>query len=870
MNRKNFKLGRNFVLLLTIVAIVTSVSIIGIWAYTQMYKQHKIMSAVANSYIGSQVSTAMSLWLDDQILLARVLANSSEIIAYCESPLDMSKRAEAQKYLERNNDFLPYFTLINVMYYLKEGEEQINLVIDGKKYEIKNGYSLVDSIQGKSIGLGGFSFSYIKAVAEGSKAFISEAKPNAIEGLPPIYMVAVPIFGGDKKLLGALGFGVKLNHFNRQFITNFNNNIDLGETGRIEIIDSRGQFIGSPNVDKLLIDRTKDEGNVILSKLDREKGNMFSLNVRGNIYDYYAYPVIVSHDMATDWWAMSRRDSSGLHRELREARNWLFFICSVASLFIIIMAIRSRRAVVGEEQERARRKASELKKIYFDAAPYAVIVSDKDWNIVDVNPAAVNLFEYSDEDFLQQNLKELILPDSKLFTEVVGKQESGECTGKNKNGDLLKFVYDLCMLENGKYLVFFRDETELEIHRKITMELSDNLKEALKESERLRIEAEQANNAKSEFLANMSHEIRTPMNAIIGISHMLMLQKLSSKQRGYTEKIQNAGKYLLGLINSVLDFSKIEAGKMTVENISFELSNVFENIMTMFNQSFIEKNVHFDICCDSKVPHRLIGDQLRLEQVLSNLIGNALKFTEKGQVSVNVDMLSQTGNKVLLQFQIKDTGIGMSKEESLKLFKAFSQADTSTTRKYGGTGLGLVISKLLTELMGGELTFESDTNKGTTFLCTVSFSLCENEFKLTTLSQNDVDIKSLAGKNILLVEDNIINQFVATEILNDVGIIISIADNGKIALDILSNPDHGFNMVLMDIQMPVMDGHEATRYIREFPHNATLPIIAMTAHAMISERRRCINSGMNDHLTKPIEVEKIYATLEYWFNKKGK
>ena len=862
MKKASLISDRRVSLAFTVAAVVISVTAIGVLAYGQMYNQRRAMATESNAYISAQIGSAMSLWLNEQVLLADLLASSPDLIAYCKSPLDPKKREAAKLFLERSHKVFPYFTLINVMYYLQDSESSLSLTINGKRRIIMDGHSLVDSIGDKSVGLGGFSFSYIKAIAEGSYAFISEAKPNAILGMPPIYMVTAPIRDEKGKLLAALGFGVKLEHFNRHFISSF----QLGETGRVEIIDNRGLFMGSLDTSKILTEKAKAEGDAVRANLDANQSSSFSLDLPQGTFEYSASPIWVPHDMATTWWVLFKRNTSELHAELVGARTWLLFVCAVAAIFMITMAVRSNRSALREEQERTKREAADLQKVLVDSAPFAVILTGADWNILSVNLAAVNLFEYREEDLLGRSLDELIMPQDGLFSEFASRRPNGECTGCARSGKFLSFVYDACDIEAGQHLIFFRDETELETHRRKTMELSKNLAETLKESERLRIEAENANNAKSEFLANMSHEIRTPMNAVIGMAHLLLQQELPPKQRGYAEKIQIAGKSLMSVINSVLDFSKIESGKMTVESAPFDLSNVIERLRSVFQPSFNDKNVFFDIQCSPDVPRNLVGDSLRLEQIISNLVSNALKFTESGNVTVTIFPQSKTDTDVVLQFQVKDTGIGMTEAESKKIFKAFSQADSSSTRKYGGIGMGLAIAKLLVELMGGEISLGSLPGKGSTFIFTARFGLWTGTETTVAGQSYKPNVQDLSGKRVLLVEDNPINQDVASELLLGVGIIVIKAENGNIAVNVLSRPNHGFDLVLMDVQMPVMDGHEATRRIRMQEHNKDLPIIAMTAHAMSSERDRCAAAGMNDHLGKPIDVDTLYRTLEHWFS----
>ena len=374
--------------------------------------------------------------------------------------------------------------------------------------------------------------------------------------------------------------------------------------------------------------------------------------------------------------------------------------------------------------------------------------------------------------------------------------------------------------------------------------------------------AESASRAKSAFLANMSHEIRTPMNSVIGMAHLALKTDLDTRQRDYLVKILISGEHLLGLINDILDFSKIEAGKLTLETVAFDLGVVVENVIAQMMGKAAAKGLKLTWELDSGVARQLRGDALRLSQVLLNLIGNAVKFTTSGAVTVRVRTIEEDDVKCNLLFDVQDSGIGMSEDEIASLFQPFHQADTSTTREYGGTGLGLAICKRLVEQMGGEIGVESRKGQGSRFWFVVQAEkhvMPALPHAATDEDQQQSDQQACKGATILLVEDNVFNQQVAGEFLEAVGARVCIADNGQEALDMLRRET--VDGVLMDVQMPVMDGLEATKRIRGNPALADIWVIAMTANTSAQDRERCLAAGMNDFITKPVSPDTLYRTV---------
>jgi len=524
-----------------------------------------------------------------------------------------------------------------------------------------------------------------------------------------------------------------------------------------------------------------------------------------------------------------------------------------------------------EEQVAVRTKDLKIYLQAVEQSPASVEITDISGKIIYVNKYFVELTGYDYDEVIGRNASMLQsgVTSETVYTEIwdtisSGHVWRGELFNKKKNEEF--YWEDVAISpiidDKGNAICYLAVKEDITKYKELIVEL-----ELAKEK------AETATQAKSDFLANMSHEIRTPMSAIIGLSELALNTELSEKQSNYMQKIHSAGMSLLSIVNDVLDFSKIEAGLLRIEKEVFCINDIIEKVLDIasYKTEKFDRDVVVEL--DSAVPTNLIGDSLRLSQVLTNLVNNALKFSVEGDIILGIKCIALTADNATIEFSVQDFGIGIEEDKKELLFSAFDQGDTSTTREYGGTGLGLAICKDLVEMMDGTIDFTSTKGKGSRFFFQLTFSLLKDmkEDQNIDMDGHDItlisnDMIDLNGIHILLVEDNTINQEVIQELLTLKGAQVDIAKDGQEAIDIIVVEKRVYDLVLMDIQMPVMGGYEATSIIREYHDMDTLPIIAITADAMVDSDMRSNVSGMNDYLIKPIDHKKLYKSITKWVN----
>ncbi len=539
-----------------------------------------------------------------------------------------------------------------------------------------------------------------------------------------------------------------------------------------------------------------------------------------------------------------------------------------------------------EELRRMQAELAEARAHYFilyDLAPVGYCTLGEQGQILQANLRAASLLGMARSSLVNRHFTQFILnADQDIYYQYRKQiQESGApqvCELRMLRHDSLPFWAHLTATATrdlGGIPIFrlvLSDISERKLANAELEKYQDHL-ESLVEERTLDLSiakkaADAANLAKSAFLANMSHEIRTPMNAIIGMSHLLRRDDVTEEQRTRLDKIDSAGQHLLSIINDILDLSKIEAEQLHLESTDFELAGIFDSVVALIAEAAGNKGLAIAVDL-GKLPGRLCGDPTRLRQALLNYAGNAVKFTDKGSITLRAGLLEDTGKDVLVRFEVSDTGVGVAPDKMARLFRDFEQADTSITRKYGGTGLGLAISLRLARLMGGDAGIVVPTAGGSTFWFTARLQKttrqeCPPEPAASTDAESLLR-KNHLGQRILAVDDEPINLEVARMLLEEAGLVVDSADDGETALRMAGNT--AYAAILMDMQMPVTDGLEATRRIRKLPGHKETPIIAITANAFAEDRAHCVEAGMNDFLIKPYDPETLFATLLHWLTR---
>ncbi len=511
--------------------------------------------------------------------------------------------------------------------------------------------------------------------------------------------------------------------------------------------------------------------------------------------------------------------------------------------------------------ERKIRESENKIRIILDHSAAAITLTDEQERIISWNRYTEQMLGKNKDDIYLQHISSLYPQEEwkKIRAEGIRK------TGSRHHFETRALKKDGTVIDVDLSVNVLKDSNDNIVGSVGIMQDITEQKRVQQMLVKAKIAAEEANNSKSLFLANMSHEVRTPMNTILGLVDLTLDTQLTPEQRDNLSTIKNAGDVLLSLLNDILDLSRVEAGKVQLENIELSVSHIIQSVCKGLEVLSRHKKLDIIRELDPNIPEFLIGDPVRIRQILVNLINNAIKFTFQGRITTAVKVLNITDGICELQFSVRDQGVGIPKDKLETIFEAFTQADASTTRRFGGTGLGLAISKRLVELMGGRIWAESEEFKGSTFIFTAKLRVAEHAKSVEETIPAPVPeaaVKDTRPVRILLAEDNIVNQKIAAKMLEKKGWSVKGAENGKQVLEYLEQEK--FDVILMDAQMPVLDGFEATRLIREAEKKTGqhIPIVALTAHAMAGDRQKCLDAGMDGYVSKPIDRQKLYEAIE--------
>jgi len=548
-----------------------------------------------------------------------------------------------------------------------------------------------------------------------------------------------------------------------------------------------------------------------------------------------------------------RKDGSYCFLSLRETK--ILLPDGKYGILVIVNDITKRREIeiaLRQSEEKYRSLVENINEVIFSV--------DLEGKFTYISPLISQFADYAVEEIIGTPFTDYIHPDDlealmeSFQKSLTGISEAHEFRVIDKNGNI-KYVRTTSKLQ-------YDNESPIGLYG-VMIDISQK-KIFEEELTKAKEEAESAAKIKSEFLATISHEIRTPMNGVIGMTNLLLNTPLNDDQKDCVDTIKSSGEILLSLINDILDFSKLESGKLKLENQPCDISKCIEEIINSFAISAKEKKLDLKFTIEDKFPKSVITDPARLKQILTNLISNAIKYTEKGEIIVSADFRKSAKDNIELIFSVKDTGIGISKEAIPQLFQPFIQLDSSSTRKYGGTGLGLIISKNLVEMMKGKIRVESHPGKGSDFIFSIICKPDNDEQKFDFGKKKlNFELSKEIPLSILLVEDNMINQKVTIRLLKRFGYIIDVSDNGLKALEAVKKKK--YDIIFMDIQMPEMDGIEATKQIlKMFPKDKCPVIIAMTAAVMKGDKEKCLNAGMLDYIPKPVLPEAVQTAIEKW------